>query len=829
MDSTRDGLRCRKPSLVQKILASVTAVLLMAASTTGVYANPTGGTVTTGSGSIVQNGSTTTINQTTNKLGINWQSFSIGAGEKVVFQQPTAASVALNRVLSTQSSAIYGQLSANGKVFLINPNGLLFAPTAQVNVGGLVASTLNISDSNFLAGNYAFNGTTGFVTNQGSMKTANGGYVVLLGQQVKNEGTIVANLGTIALGAGKSVTMSIDGKGLVNLAVGQAAANGSVANSSLLQADGGRVVMTTQTYEVLTGSVVNNTGLIKATSVKINSSGDVMLCGSVSINAANGNLDVSANRNIAIAAAITNSGNNAVVTLRSGKQGDGIGTVNFYSGGTITQGSTGKTTIYYNPSSYVAPTDYSGNISGGSLTAYMLVNTVNQLQNMNINLSGTYALGRNINAGATKYWNSGAGFVPIGTAADPFMGTLNGNCYSISNLYINRPTESGVGLFGNIFAGTITNIGLNNISVTGNSDVGGLAGYIEGYINNSYSTGTVKGTYAVGGLVGVKIGGNINNSYSAGTVSGDNDVGGLVGETVHGSINNSYSMGAVTGVSEIGGLVGFNEENDINNSYSGGVVTGGSMVGGLVGINFGGIINNSYSKDAVTGYIAVGGLVGKNIYGNISNSYSTGNVSGDDSYTGGLVGQSDSGSINNSYSTGAVYGDIGVGGLAGSNGGVITNSYSTSTVFGSRGVGGLVGGNTGSITNSYNLGIVDGYLSVGGIAGSNSGSISNSYNQGAVEGYLNVGGLVGYNNGGSIINSYSTGGVSGDLKVGGLIGTNLGGSVNNGYWDITTSGQATSDGGTGLTTAQMKNKASYSGWDFATIWNISPGSYPYLR
>src|SRR6185437_14995562 len=109
----------------------------------------------------------------------------------------------LNRVLGADPSIIMGNLSSNGKVFLVNPNGILFGPGAQVNVAGLVASTLNISDANFMAGQYKFSGAGGgVVLNRGSINAADGGYVALLGASVGNQGVITAKFGTVALAAG---------------------------------------------------------------------------------------------------------------------------------------------------------------------------------------------------------------------------------------------------------------------------------------------------------------------------------------------------------------------------------------------------------------------------------------------------------------------------------------------------------------------------------------------------------------------------------------------------------------------------------------------------
>ena len=161
-------------------------------------ANPTGPTVRHGQVNITP-GVQTQIQQLTEKAIIDWQSFSIGASETVQFLQPGQISVILNRVTGGDPSTILGQMRANGQVFLINPNGILFGPGSQVSVGSLVASTLNLSDEAFLAGNYNFhqdpNVDLAAIVNQGRIEVTDAGYAVLTGPAVVNEGTIVARAG----------------------------------------------------------------------------------------------------------------------------------------------------------------------------------------------------------------------------------------------------------------------------------------------------------------------------------------------------------------------------------------------------------------------------------------------------------------------------------------------------------------------------------------------------------------------------------------------------------------------------------------------------------
>src|SRR3989344_4518603 len=328
------------------------------------------------------------------------------------------------------------------------------------------------------------------------------------------------------------------------------------------------------------------------------------------------------------------------------------------------------------------------------------ISTCQQLQDIRNNvvggfITGDYILTNNIDCSATSnpsspLWNGGAGFIPIGNSSRQFNGTFNGNNYAISNLYINRPSENYVGLFGVAVNSNMKNVGLVNVNIAGVSDIGSLVGRNNGgEITNSYATGSVKGHWFgfglnIGGLVGWSNGGNISNSYSTANVNGDGFVGGLVGWSNGGNISNSFSTGSVNGSSGIGGLVGRND------------------VGGNGEFPY---IINSYSTGSVTGPWFAGGFNSEN-QGNISNSFSTGSVNGNGNlytYTGGFVG-SNRGTISNSFSTGSVTGDWMVGGFASENRGNISNSFSTGSVNGNQYIGGLVASNyidTSKISNSY--------------------------------------------------------------------------------------------------------------------------------
>ncbi|RTL89867.1 filamentous hemagglutinin N-terminal domain-containing protein [Ancylobacter aquaticus] len=386
-------------------------------------------------------------------------------------------------------------------------------------------------------------------------------------------------------------------------------------------------------------------------------------------------LTLSAYGSIAVNANLAGGGGSSII-LRADATGTGVGTVTFGDGVTAT--ADGGVSLYYNPSSYTAATNYSGNAgTSTTLTAYMLVNTVDNLQAISTNLAGTYALGRDIDASATANWNAGAGFAPIGNDNAAFTGTLDGLGHVVTGLVIDRPTTDYVGLFGFAdYGSAIRNLGLVGGSVTGKGIVGALAGIAAGQVSNVSSNLSVVGSGSfVGGLVGLNSGGGagIWDSSSSGSVSGVDYVGGIAGNS-QASITRSYATGAVSGRNYVGGLAGITGAT-VSGTYATGAVTAtGNYVGGLVGAN-GAAVQNSYATGAVTGGSETGGLVGTN-YGLVQTSYALGSVAGT-SNVGGLVGANRSATIDTTYATGAVTGTSAVGGLVGINngGGSISSSY----------------------------------------------------------------------------------------------------------------------------------------------------------
>ncbi len=281
------------------VVGTLLAGLLSSMNASAIDANtlPTGGTVSAGAATLSGDGSTLNVNQTTQHAAINWQSFSIGSNATVNFAQPNASAVTLNRVVGNEGSVIAGALNANGQVYVLNSSGVLFARGAQVNVGGIVASTHGLSDADFMAGKATFrsNGSTASVVNEGSITTADGGYAALLGNQVRNDGVIVARLGTAALAAGDKVSLTFDRNSLIGVSIDQGTLSALVENGNAIRADGGIVVLSAKGLDTVLSNVVNNTGEIRAQTVE-NRAGKIYLLGDMAHGVANvgGKLDASA-------------------------------------------------------------------------------------------------------------------------------------------------------------------------------------------------------------------------------------------------------------------------------------------------------------------------------------------------------------------------------------------------------------------------------------------------------------------------------------------------------------------------------------------------------
>ncbi|MDK2040840.1 two-partner secretion domain-containing protein [Aliarcobacter butzleri] len=619
---------------------------------TSLYSAPNGGTVVNGTVNISQNGNTTNINQSSQKATINWQSFGIKNGETVNFNQPNSNSITLNRVIGNEKSIIDGALNANGQVWLINSNGVLFGKNAKVNTAGIVASTKDIANEDFLKGNYNFKGnSTASILNEGEIKSLEKTHATFIANSVVNNGKIEVYKGTINLIGASDVTLNLNDNQTVTYKVTKGVLNALVENNNLLIANGGNVYLTTNAKNELLKGVVNNSGIIEANSLDditgkqseviifahggtANIDGEIKAKNSF-VETSGENLNVSANTKVIaktwlldpVNMTIESTGGNSLtgasvsaIAIQNALGGTNVElqadnniTVNQnitwstdkqlkLSADNINVNATINNTNKTNGGVYFNAANNGSKVVFGT-NGKVIVNNVYQLQWINTALGGKYELGSNIDAGVTSSWNSGAGFSPIGEEFSEFTGTFDGNGFTISDLFIDRLYQDNIGLFGYISGSTIKNIGLVNVNIAGYSYVGGLVGFnYGGTIQNSYVTGVLISNLAyIGGLVGANEG-TIDNSYANVNVSGDFDVGGLIGNNT-GTIKNSYASGYVNGNNNSGGLIGWNGNGTIENSYATVTVNGSSYVGGLIGYSQNGtIINSFYNVE----YIATG-------------------------------------------------------------------------------------------------------------------------------------------------------------------------------------------------------------------------------
>ncbi len=233
---------------------------------------PTGGQIVGGAaaGSIATRGNAMTVTQNQPRMIAHWESFSIGSAASVHFQQPTGG-VALNRVTGAQPSEIFGKLSATGAVYLLNSAGILFGRSAQVDVGALVASTGKMSDADFLAGKLKITqeGGDGKIVNEGQLKAALEGYIALLAPEVRNQGVIFAEKGTVALAAGQAYELQFNGTKLANVRVTPGDFTALVENGSAVEAPGGLIILSAHAVNRLQDAAIRNNGTLDASSMVV--------------------------------------------------------------------------------------------------------------------------------------------------------------------------------------------------------------------------------------------------------------------------------------------------------------------------------------------------------------------------------------------------------------------------------------------------------------------------------------------------------------------------------------------------------------------------------
>lgn len=806
-----------------------------------VLANPSGATVVNGTVGFNQSGNTLTITNSPNSI-INWQSFSINKDEITRFIQQNSASAVLNRVTGQDPSKILGTLQSNGRVFLINPNGIVFGKGATIDVAGLVASTLKMSDADFLNGKHNFSdgAGAGSIKNEGTINTASGGQVYLIAPDITNNGIITSPKGEIVLAAGHSVSL-VDPKN-PEIVVSLTAPATQAVNVGQLISEGGSIG--------IYAGLVNQAGIVNANSASVDESGRIYLKGtqsttlgaysatSASNSAGNGGeITITSGESTVIAAGASiaadagQNGNGGKVTVWSdgstlfdgqisaqGGAQSGNGGFVETSAQHVSIGDTARvTTRAANGRSgtwLIDPSDFTiaasgGDISGATLSANLANNNVTIESSNGFNVMGN----GDIHVNDAVSWS--ANDLTLTATRDININDVM-TASGTSSLTLNTATANGADA---AVAGGTVRVGFNpdgsfkgRVDFPGRSGTGFLTINDSAYtvINSLGAEGSITGTdlqgingapgarYALGANIDATASAAFNNGAGFAPISGFTGQFDGLGHTVSNLTINRPTQDGVGLFSNISGA------SIRNVGLINAVVVGLNSVGALVGSNFGGLITNSFATGTVgngSGSTYVGGLVGFNNGGAIDSSHAAVTVDCSDGTTfcGGLVGNSAvGGMISNSYATGNVSGgamSLAFGGLAGKSedNSSISNSYATGTVSvgdGSAEVGGLVGFNLiSTISASYATGAVsagDSSQRIGGLAGVSNGTITNSYATGAVtggDGAFSVGGLVGYN-AGTLSVSNATGTVSvgnNAQEVGGLVGFNEGAVISGSY------------------------------------------------
>lgn len=523
-----------------------------------------------------------------------------------------------------------------------------------------------------------------------------------------------------------------------------------------------------------------------------------------------------------------------------------------------------------------------------------LVETLDQLDDVRFFKDAAFKLAAILDARPTAAMNDGAGWDPIGTPADPFTGRFDGNRLRITGLTVNRPAEEFNGLFG-VVSGIVTDLAIEEADITGGNYTGVLVGRIavSGSVTRVYTTGTIIGAQFTGGVAGEHLG-SIQDAYSMAAVTGSSAVGGLTGRSPSGaSIQGSYAAGPVTGTSSTGGLNGSGSSATVTSSYYNSTTTGRSgSVGGtaltdavfrsqgsFTGFDFN-TIWDIRATSTETSYPFLKLMPQDPPPGFLSNPFTNGSGTPEDPYHIASIGQFQAvrsfpgghftvvadidGTGTAAWNNGAGWEPIGsvqtpFSGTVDGNGHTVTGLtinrpdqdrvgvfghvtgvlsrlvFDESTVTGRDHTGGLAGylAAGGRIEESAVSGTVTGDEWTGGLVGWNQGTVADSYSLAAVTGNHVVGGLAGWlDTGGRIESSHSAGLVSGPSATGGLTGVNVSGTVVNSYWNVSSSGQTGSAGGTALMGGQFRRMGSFGGFDFIETWEIVTGeslSFPFLR
>lgn len=586
-----NGIRMHTKEWIAAAFAAGLVVAPCAAS-----AAPSGGDVVGGQVTIQQQAEVTNITQSSQRAAIDWTSFDVAKNETVNFLQPNADAALLNRVVGSSTSQIFGNMNANGHIYIVNSNGINIYDSANINVNGLHLSTADVSPAAFMSSGFSsIAAGSGNIVMSGNIKAGN--VVVIDGaRNITISGTIDAsaaingNGGTITIIADKTDgTLDVTGAKLFACG-GSVSGDGgfvetsgkdilgldnSVIKTSTNNGKSGTWLIDPSNFTIVSGSGAQTTTTIGAdtlvSSLATNNisistlstgseDGDILVNATVDYSAGTNNHDLtlSAYRNITILSGQQiKYGGTGALTLRTDNTGTGTGTLIATSANAVTLGASATAKVYYNPVTFGIETSF--NITGGTSVGYMLVNTAANLAAIG-NTSGwwssNFALGAKLNM-------TGVTYTPIGNDTTYFTGKFDGLSNTISNLSINTTNVQYVGLFGYVSGSgaIISNLNLQNANITGyrasGISVGGVAGYNNG--------GTISCVTVSGGTIS---GSSTSGTVQVGGMAGQNNAT-ISGATVNGgTINGSSSSGIV----KIGGVCGV--VSTTNNLYV--TVTSGS-------------------------------------------------------------------------------------------------------------------------------------------------------------------------------------------------------------------------------------------------------------
>ncbi|PUE33053.1 hypothetical protein B9Z35_05895 [Limnohabitans sp. Jir61] len=773
---------------------------------------PTGASVMRGAASITQTGATMVVNQTTSNAVVNWSTFNVGANAQVNFNLPSSTSTTLNRVTGSNPSQIFGQITSNGQVFLVNPSGVYFAPSAQVDVGSLTATTHSISDDNFMTSKYQFerNGTTAKVVNEGKLTAALGGYIALLAPQVQNSGVVIAKAGTVAMAAGEVVTLNFSGSNsLAGISTTPTTIASLVENKLAVQAPDGQIILSAVALNKLQAGVVKNSGTLEANSL-VSKGGKIVLEGDEITLATNSKIDASGatgGGTVLVGGEWQGGGQlrqATKVTMEAGSridanainQGDGgqvvlwsdvknenaqtvvAGAISTQAGAQGGQGGHIETSGHHlelkgqfqagNQGHWlIDPIDLTvdastANVINSALEANTAVSVqASTVATCTVSCTNTVAGGGNLYVNAPLTWTTNASLT-LSASNNIYIAapiTSSGTTASL-NLFYGGSTASSAPSAGTYYRLDMTNAGSNYISMTGSGaqlKIGNQSYTLLQSIADLQLMAATGGYYALGQSLNTPA--TYTNAVYAGNFQGSFD--GL-GNTVSGirlvnSCTSTCNIGFFAQASngaKISNLL-LNEIFTLTGPSTGSATYSNYAVGGLVGRVTGGTsaAPNTFSGNGITF---------------VQNTSNVSTLSINGYWGGGIIGQT--------YGASAVYSQISnsvaslnvnntnVLGITASSIGGIVGDASASTSGSAPGSGGQI-----NISSTYVSGNIQvkqaGYWGVGGLIGQAYGTpvvANNSYTYfepgslTSTSGTISVGGLMGWAPSLTLTNSYST-------------------------------------------------------------------------